>query len=64
MGGVSKFSVEKFCLTLSKKLVGEPCSLSLISVVEIFMFQRDMSRFSVENVLSRSIETFHRGTLL
>ena len=33
-GGVSRFSVEIFCLAVPKNAVGEPCSLSLISGIE------------------------------
>ena len=33
-GGVSRFSVEIFCLAVPKSAVGEPCSLSLISGIE------------------------------
>ena len=33
-GGVSRFSVELFCLTVPKNAVGEPFSLSLISGFE------------------------------
>ena len=34
VGGVSRFSVELFCLTVPKNAVGEPFSLSLISGIE------------------------------
>ena len=33
-GGVSRFSVEIFCLTVPKNAIGEPFSLSLISGIE------------------------------
>ena len=33
-GGVSHFSVEKFCFTVPKKFVGEPFSLTLASGTE------------------------------
>ena len=33
-GVVKRFSVEKFCLTLPKKVVGEPFSFSLIPRIE------------------------------
>ena len=35
-GGVSRFSVEVFCFTVPKSFVGEPFSVSLISVIEKF----------------------------
>ena len=35
-GGVSRFSVEKFCLTVPKFFVGEPLSISLISGMKKF----------------------------
>ena len=34
--GVSRLSVEIFCSTVPKKFVGEPFSVSLISVIEKF----------------------------
>ena len=33
-GGISKLSVDFFCLTVPKKLVGESFTISLISVIE------------------------------
>ena len=62
--GVSRFSVEIFCLTVPKKFVGEPYSVSLIRVSKSFMLQRVMSRFSVEIFLSHSAEKIRSGSLL
>ena len=49
---------------MPKSFVGEPFKVSLISGIESFRLQRVMSRFSVENCLSHSTETFRRGTFL
>ena len=48
-GEVSRFPSKNFCLTVSKKFVGEPFRVSLIRVSENFMLQRVISRLSVEN---------------
>ena len=64
--GVSRFFVEIFCLKLLKKFAGEPSGVS-----ENFGYRKILClkgggvlRFSVENFLSHSIQTFRRGTLL
>ena len=62
-GGYHDFLSKLFCLTVPKNFVGEPFSVSSISGSKNFMLQRVMSRFSVENFLSHSTETFRRGTL-
>ena len=63
-GGVSRFSVEIFCLAVPKNAVGEPCSLSLISGIEkVWMRGGGVSRFSVENFISHSAEKFRKATL-
>ena len=56
-GGVVKtFSVEKFYLTVPKKVVGERFSFQLNRVSKDFMLHSDMSRISVEYSLSQSAE--------
>ena len=64
---VSRFSVEKiFRLTVPKKLVREPFSLSLFSGMEKSFCFRGLChdfRFSVDNFLSHSAKEFRRGTL-
>ena len=35
-GGVSKISLENFCLKVPEKFAGEPFSVSLVSGIEIF----------------------------
>ena len=58
------FPSKVFCLTVPKKFIGEPFSVSLVSGVEKFYasegFVTTFRRFS----LSRSAETFRRITLL
>ena len=64
-GGVSRFSVEIFCLAEPKNAVGEPFSLSLISGIEkVWMIGwGGVSRLSVQNFMSHSAEKFRRATL-
>ena len=52
--GVSRFSVEKFCLTVPKNFVGERFSVPLKSGTKTFMPKRGKSRFSTEKMLSHS----------
>ena len=47
-GEYQKFLPKTFCLTVPKNFVGEPSRVSLISVIEKFYAQRNMSRFFVE----------------
>ena len=66
-GGRSiKIFRQKFCcLTVPKKFIVEPFSVSLISGTEkVYASERgeEVSRFSVEDPLSHSAENFRRGT--
>ena len=68
-GGVSIFSVDFFCRTVSKNAVGEPFSLPLLSGIRKVRKtelggEGGVSRFSVQIVLSQSAENFRRVTLL
>ena len=47
-----------------KNSQGNPLGCHWFRVSKNFMLQRVMSRFSIENFLSHSTETFRRGTLL
>ena len=64
---MSRFSVEIFCLTLTKSFVGEPfCAVfQKISGSQKVYGQEagGVSRFSVDFFLSRSAEKCRRGTL-
>ena len=55
---------ELFCLTVAKKIVGEPFRVSLISGIEKIYASECYVTIFVENSLSHSTETFRRGTLL
>ena len=56
-GGVFKrYSVEKFCLTVPKKVVGELLVSHQFRVSNDFMLHSDESRISVEVCLSHSAE--------
>ena len=65
-GGYHDFLSKLFCLTVPKKFVGEPFSVSLISGIEkVWMrgWGGGVSRFSVEKFFSHSAEKFRRATL-
>ena len=66
-GGVSRFSVEVFCLTMPKHIVEEPSVLCFrkIPLAKMFMDKRegDVSRFSFEIFLSHSAEKIRRATI-
>ena len=63
-GGVSRISVETFCLTVPNNFIGEPFSVSLISRTEKVWIRRGgLSRFSDEIFLCHSAENFRRGIL-
>ena len=62
-GGVSRLSIENFCLTVPKISVGEAFTVAKISGIEkIWIRVGRVSRFSVENFLSHSAENFPSGT--
>ena len=63
-GGVSRFAVEFFCLTVAKNFVGQPFSVSLISGMEKFYASEGFVTIFCRNFLSHSAATFLRGTLL
>ena len=63
MRGVARFSVDYFMSHSTKTFVGEPFSVSLISVIEKFYAYGVYHDF-VENFLSHSTEKFRRGTPL
>ena len=62
--GYHDFSSELFCLTVAKKIVGEPFRVSLISGIEKTYASEGYVTIFVENFLSHSTETFRRGSLL
>ena len=55
-GVVKRYSVEKFCLTVPKKVVGELLVSHQFRVSNDFMLHSDESRISVEVCLSHSAE--------
>ena len=61
-GSIKSFCRKFFCLLVPKNFIGEPFSVSIISVIEKFYvskaYEEEPSRFSVEKVLSHSTETF------
>ena len=65
---MSRFFSKNFCLPVPKHSVEEPSEMFFrnVLVAEKFMDKRGrgVSRFSLENFLSRSAEKFRRGTLL
>ena len=63
--GVSRFSIEKICLTVPKLFVGESFTVALNSCIEKVWIRGGggESRFSVENFLSHSAENFRRRIL-
>ena len=66
-GGVSRFSVDFFCLAVPKKFAGEPFFALFRNIPvakKILDKSGGVSRFSVENFLSRSAEKSRRCTLL
>ena len=63
-GKCQDFPSKIFCLTVTKKFVGQPLSVSLISGIEKLYASEVMSRFSVQNILSHSAENFRRGPFL
>ena len=52
------------CITVAKKFVGEPISVSLNSGFENFVLEKVMSRFFIGNLPSQCTEKFRSGTLL
>ena len=64
-GGYQDFPSKIFCLTVPKKFVREPFSVSLISGIEkVWIRGGGVSRFSVEIFMSHSAENFRKGILL
>ena len=61
---VSRFPSKKFCLTVPRKFVGEPFSVSLISGIEKFYASEGYVTIFCRNFLSHSAKKFRRGTLL
>ena len=58
------FPSKIFFVSVPKKIVGEPFSVSLISDIENIYVERAMSRFSVKNFMSSIIEKFRWVILL
>ena len=63
-GEYQDFPSNFFCLTVPKKFVGEPFSVSLISGTEKVWIGGGSSRFSVEIFTSHSAENFPKEILL
>ena len=68
-GGVSRFSVEIFCLIVPRNFIGEPFfdvfqKNSGSGKAQGKLGGGEVTRFSVEKTLSHSDEKLHRGTLL
>ena len=63
-GGVSKFPVDFFSLTLPKKMVVEPFGVSLISDIGIFYGSEGYVTIFRRILLLCSTEKFCGGTLL
>ena len=59
-GGVSQFSVGNFCLTVPKKVLGEPFSLSLASGTKIIYASEGYVTIIRRKFLSHRTETFPR----
>ena len=62
-GQYQDFQSEFFGLTVPKKFVGEPFSVSLISGIEKFYASEGYVTFFCQNFLSHSAKNFHRGIL-
>ena len=62
-GGYQDFLSKSFCLTVPKKFLGEPISVSLYLGLDKFFASEVKSRFSDENFLSHSAESFRRRPL-
>ena len=63
-GEYQDFPWKKFCLTVPKKFLVEPFSVSLISGTQkVWISEGGVSRFSVENFLSHSAENFRWAIL-
>ena len=63
-GSIKIFRGKIFCLTVPKVSVGESFTVALNSGIEkIWIREGGVSRFSVENFLSHSAESFRRGSL-
>ena len=60
---VSRFPSKKFCLTVPRKFVREPFSVSLISGIEKFYASEGYVTIFCRNLLSHSAEKIRRGTL-
>ena len=63
-GDYQVFPSKMFCLTVPKKIVGEPFSASLISGIEKFYASEGYVTIFRQKFLSHSTEKFRRGTLL
>ena len=63
-GEYQDFPSKKICLTVPKKFAGNPIGFLYFRVSEVFMLQRVMSRFSVENISPHSAEKLRRETFL
>ena len=61
---VSRFPSKKFCLTVPRKFVGEPFSVSLISGIEKFYGSEGYVTNFCRRFLSHSAKKLSRGTLL
>ena len=59
-GGHQNFPSKTFCLTVPKKFVGEPFSVSLISGIEKFYASEGYVTILCRNFLSRSTEKLCR----
>ena len=62
-GGVSRFSVENFCLTVPKIFVGESFTVALISGTEKVWRRREGIKILRRIFLSHSAENLRRGIL-
>ena len=61
--GYHDFSSELFCLTVAKRIVGEPFRVSLISGIEKIYASEGYVTIFRRNFLSRSAEKCRTGTL-
>ena len=62
-GEYQKFLSKIFCLTVPKKFVGEPFSVSLISDIEKIYASEGYVTIFCRNFLSRKAKKFRRGNL-
>ena len=61
--GYHDFSSELFCLTVAKKIVGQPFRVSLISGIEKFYASEGYVTIFCRTFLSHNAEKCRRGTL-